>query len=199
MLCSSAAPVFAANENTAADADDIVVLYTNDIHCTNDEGMAYAAIAGYKAQMEDAIGADNVTLVDNGDAIQGAVLGTLSDGEWIVDIMNEVGYDLAIPGNHEFDFGMDQFLDIANNQADYQYLSCNFVDKDGTAVLDPYAMVTYGDTDIAYIGISTPETLSKSTPAFFQDENGNYIYGFCQGENGQELYDRVQDTVDAAR
>ena len=72
MLCSSAAPVFAANENTAADADDIVVLYTNDIHCTNDEGMAYAAIAGYKAQMEDAIGADNVTLVDNGDAIQGA-------------------------------------------------------------------------------------------------------------------------------
>lgn len=199
MLCSSAAPVFAANENIAADADDIVVLYTNDIHCTNDEGMAYAAIAGYKAQMEDAIGADNVTLVDNGDAIQGAVLGTLSDGEWIVDIMNEVGYDLAIPGNHEFDFGMDQFLDIANNQADYQYLSCNFVDKDGTAVLDPYAMVTYGDTDIAYIGISTPETLSKSTPAFFQDENGNYIYGFCQGENGQELYDRVQDTVDAAR
>lgn len=199
MLCSSAAPVFAANENTAADADDIVVLYTNDIHCTNDEGMAYAAIAGYKAQMEDAIGADNVTLVDNGDAIQGAVLGTLSDGEWIVDIMNEVGYDLAIPGNHEFDFGMDQFLDITNNQADYQYLSCNFVDKDGTAVLDPYAMVTYGDTDIAYIGISTPETLSKSTPAFFQDENGNYIYGFCQGENGQELYDRVQDTVDAAR
>ena len=83
MLCSSAAPVFAANENTAADADDIVVLYTNDIHCTNDEGMAYAAIAGYKAQMEDAIGADNVTLVDNGDAIQGAVLGTLSERGWL--------------------------------------------------------------------------------------------------------------------
>lgn len=199
MLCSSAAPVFAANENTAADADDIVVLYTNDIHCTNDEGMAYAAIAGYKAQMEDAIGADNVTLVDNGDAIQGAVLGTLSDGEWIVDIMNEVGYDLAIPGNHEFDFGMDQFLDIAKNQAAYQYLSCNFLDEDGNTVLDPYTIVSYGDTDIAYVGISTPETISKSTPAFFQDENGNYIYSFCQGENGQELYDRVQDTVDAAR
>lgn len=199
MMWSSALPVFAANENTAPDADDIVVLYTNDIHCTSDDGMSYAAIAGYKSEMEATYGADNVTLVDNGDAIQGAVLGTLSDGEWIVDIMNEVGYDLAIPGNHEFDFGMDQFLDIANNQADYQYLSCNFVDKDGTAVLDPYAMVTYGDTDIAYIGISTPETLSKSTPAFFQDENGNYIYGFCQGENGQELYDRVQDTVDAAR
>lgn len=199
MMWSSALPVFAANENTAPDADDIVVLYTNDIHCTSDDGMSYAAIAGYKSEMEATYGADNVTLVDNGDAIQGAVLGTLSDGEWIVDIMNEVGYDLAIPGNHEFDFGMDQFLDIAKNQAAYQYLSCNFLDKDGNAVLDPYKIVSYGDTDIAYVGISTPETISKSTPAFFQDENGNYIYSFCQGENGQELYDRVQDTVDAAR
>lgn len=199
MMWSSALPVFAANENTAPDADDIVVLYTNDIHCTSDDGMSYAAIAGYKSEMEAAYGADNVTLVDNGDAIQGAVLGTLSNGEWIVDIMNEVGYDLAIPGNHEFDFGMDQFLDIAKNQAAYQYLSCNFLDKDGNAVLDPYKIVSYGDTDIAYVGISTPETISKSTPAFFQDENGNYIYSFCQGENGQELYDRVQDTVDAAR
>lgn len=199
MIWSSALPVFAANENTAPDADDIVVLYTNDIHCTSDDGMSYAAITGYKSEMEATYGADNVTLVDNGDAIQGAVLGTLSDGEWIVDIMNEVGYDFAIPGNHEFDFGMDQFLDIAKNQAAYQYFSCNFLDKDGNAVLDPYKIVSYGDTDIAYVGISTPETISKSTPAFFQDENGNYIYSFCQGENGQELYDRVQDTVDAAR
>lgn len=199
MMWGSALPVFAASENTAPDADDIVVLYTNDIHCTSDDGMSYAAIAGYKSEMEATYGADNVTLVDNGDAIQGAVLGTLSDGEWIVDIMNAVGYDLAIPGNHEFDFGMDQFLDIAKNQAAYQYLSCNFLDKDGNTVLDPYKIVSYGDIDIAYVGISTPETISKSTPAFFQDENGNYIYSFCQGENGQELYDCVQDTVDAAR
>ena len=201
MLLSTAAPVFAA-ENTTADTGDIVVLFTNDIHCTSDDGMAYAAIAGYKAQMEGAYGVGNVTLVDNGDAIQGGILGTLSDGEWIVDIMNEVGYDLAIPGNHEFDFGMDQFLDIAENQADYTYLSSNFVDADGDTVLDPYTIISYGasgDADVAYVGISTPETLSKSTPAFFQDENGNYIYGFCQGENGQELYDRVQATVDDAR
>lgn len=197
MLWSLSVPAL-ADENVEAQ-DDIVVLYTNDIHCTSDDGMSYAAIAGYKGEMEAAYGADRVTLVDNGDAIQGAVLGTLSDGEWIVDIMNQVGYDLAIPGNHEFDFGMDQFLDIVDNQADYQYLSCNFVDAEGQAVLDPYTMVSYGDTDIAYVGISTPETLSKSTPAFFQDENGNYIYGFCQDADGQALYDRVQDTVDAAR
>lgn len=199
MLWGCLVPAYASDENATPTEEQIAVLYTNDVHCTNDEGMAYAAIAGYKDQAEATYGADNVTLVDNGDAIQGAVLGTLSNGEWVVDIMNQVGYDLAVPGNHEFDFGMDQFLDIANNQANYQYLSCNFLDKDGSTVLEPYTTMDYGDTEIAYVGISTPETLSKARPAYFQDENGNYIYSFCQGNGGQELYDRVQNTVDEAR
>lgn len=195
MLCALALPAAAAEET----ADGIVVLYTNDIHCTSDDGMTYAAIAGYKAQMEQTYGTDNVTLVDNGDAIQGGVLGSMSNGSWIVDIMNQVGYDLAIPGNHEFDFKVDTFLDIVKNQAKYTYLSCNFLNADGTPVLDAYQMVTYGDTDVAYVGISTPETLSKSAPAYFQNDAGEYIYNFCQGENGKELYDQVQTTVDAAR
>ncbi len=192
-------PVMAADETTEGAQDGIVVLYTNDVHCTADDGTAYAAIAGYKAQMEQTYGANNVTLVDNGDAIQGAALGALSKGSWIVDIMNQVGYDFAVPGNHEFDFGMDTFLDIANNQAEYPYLSCNFLDADGNPVLDAYTMVTYGEIDVAYVGISTPETMTKAAPAYFQDENGTYIYSFCQGDEGQELYDQVQDAVDAAR
>ena len=200
MAGSLCVPAMAADEPSAeAKEEGIVVLYTNDVHCTDDNGMAYAAIAGYKAQMEADYGADNVTLVDNGDAIQGGILGSMSKGSWIVDIMNQVGYDLAIPGNHEFDFGMDTFLDIVNNQAEYTYVSCNFVDVDGNAVLEPYTMVTYGDVDVAYVGISTPETLTKSAPAYFQDDAGNYIYGFCQDDSGQALYDQVQDTVDAAR
>ena len=200
MAGSLCIPAMAADEPSAeAKEEGIVVLYTNDVHCTDDNGMAYAAIAGYKAQMEADYGADNVTLVDNGDAIQGGILGSMSKGSWIVDIMNQVGYDLAIPGNHEFDFGMDTFLDIVNNQAEYTYVSCNFVDVDGNAVLEPYTMVTYGDVDVAYVGISTPETLTKSAPAYFQDDAGNYIYGFCQDDSGQALYDQVQDTVDAAR
>ena len=192
-------PAMAADESAEPAEDGIVVLYTNDVHCTSDDGMAYAAIAGYKAQMEEAYGADHVTLVDNGDAIQGGILGSMSNGSWIVDIMNAVGYDLAIPGNHEFDFKMSTFLDIASNQAEYTYLSCNFVDAEGNPVLEPYSMVTYGAVDVAYVGISTPETLTKSAPAYFQNEAGEYIYGFCQGSDGQELYDQVQDTVDAAR
>ena len=201
MASSFCIPAMAADEGdtTAATDDGIVVLYTNDVHCTSDDGMSYAAIAAYKAEMEASYGADNVTLVDNGDAIQGGILGSLSKGSWIVDIMNNVGYDIAIPGNHEFDFGMDTFLDIAKNQAEYTYVSCNFVDADGKAVLEPYTMVTYGDVDVAYVGISTPETLTKSAPAYFQNDKGEYIYGFCQDKDGKALYDQVQDTVDAAR
>lgn len=200
MAGSLCVPAMAADETSAAAKEEgIVVLYTNDVHCTSDDGMSYAAIAAYKAQMEAAYGADKVTLVDNGDAIQGGILGSMSNGSWIVDIMNHVGYDIAIPGNHEFDFKMETFLDIAKNQAEYTYLSCNFVDADGKAVLDPYTMVTYGDVDVAYVGISTPETLTKSAPAYFQDDAGNYIYGFCQDDSGKALYDQVQDTVDAAR
>ena len=196
MLTGLALPAMAAE---GEDAEGIVVLYTNDVHCTDDDGMSYAAIAGYKAEMEAAYGAGNVILVDNGDAIQGGILGAMSKGSWIVDIMNQVGYDLAIPGNHEFDFGMDTFLDIATNQAEYTYLSCNFVDAEGNTVLEPYLILTYDDVDVAFVGISTPETLTKSAPAYFQDEDGNFIYGFCQGEEGKELYDQVQETVDAAR
>ena len=193
MVFSLAAPAFAADDS----ADGIVVLFTNDVHCTADDGVSYAAIAGYKAEMEAVYGADNVTLVDNGDAIQGGLLGALSDGSWIVDIMNEVGYDLAIPGNHEFDFGVETFLDIVNNQAEYPYLSCNFMDlATNEPVLDSYQIVTYRDVSVAYVGITTPATLS---PAHFQDENGNYIYSFCEGSQGQNLYVQVQDTVDAAR
>ncbi len=196
MACALTVPALAAGPESG---EGIVVLFTNDIHCTSDDGMSYAAIAGYKAEMEEQYGVDNVTLVDDGDAIQGGILGSMSQGSWIVDIMDEVGYDLAIPGNHEFDFGMDTFLDIAQNQADYTYLSCNFVDASGDPVLEPYTMISYGDVDVAYVGISTPETLSKSAPAYFQDDEGSYIYGFCQGNDGQDLYDQVQETVDAAR
>lgn len=191
------APMTAQAES--ATDDDIVVLFTNDVHCTNDEGMSYASIAGYKAEMEAQYGEDAVTLVDNGDAIQGAVLGTLSKGGWIVDLMNEVGYDIAVPGNHEFDFGMETFLDIAENQAKYQYTSCNFLDKNGKTVLKPYVMERYGDVDVAYVGITTPETISKSTPSFFQNDKGEYIYSFCQDANGEALYKQVQKTVDTAR
>ena len=172
---------------SAAPADEIVILHTNDVHCSYE---AYDKVA--------ALAKDADLLVDAGDAIQGGVIGTLSKGEYIVDIMNEIGYDAAIPGNHEFDYDMDQFLKLAKEKAEYPYLSANFVDKTGKPVFDAYKLFEVDGKKVAFVGLTTPETFTKSTPTYFQDGNGNYIYGFCEGGNGQELYAAAQKAIDAA-
>lgn len=181
---------------------DIVVLYTNDVHCAvaedeENQVLGYAKAAGLKKQLEEE-GA-KVALVDAGDSIQGDVIGTLSDGEYIIDIMNQVGYDLAVSGNHEFDYGMEQFLSLAD-KAKFPYVSCNFQDlATGESVFEPYEIIELGGKKIAFLGICTPKTITSSTPKYFQDGAGEYIYGFCQDEDGTALYECVQESADAAK
>ena len=130
-----------------------------------------------------------------GDAIQGEAVGSVTEGAAIVDIMNTVGYDFAVPGNHEFDYGLDRFLEIAQDEAQYEYLSCNFVDllTDST-VFEAYQIVEMNGENVAFVGISTPETYTKSTPAYFQDENGNFVYSFSE----DDFYETIQNAVDSA-
>lgn len=208
MAVGLAVPVFAAPAGDKPEEGKIVILHTNDVHCGIDQvkkddkitNIGYAGLAAYKAEMEAEYGADNVTLIDAGDAIQGETIGNLTDGEYIVKIMNEVGYDLAIPGNHEFDFKVPNFLDLASKTASYDYLCCNFMDlRDNKPAFDGYKVVSYGDVKVGYVGISTPETFTSSTPVYFQDGNGSYIYSFSEGNDGKNLYAAVQNAVDAAK
>ena len=180
----------------AAESTPVVILHTNDVHTATD---GYAAVAAYRTQLEEEYGTGRVTLVDAGDAIQGGPIGTLTEGASLVDIMNYVGYGYAIPGNHEFDYGMDVLLDLAEHEAQYTYLSCNLLDGAGESVFAPYAVEDYGDVQVAYVGVSTPETLTKSNPTHFQDDSGKYIYSFCEDSSGQALYAAVQNAVDSAR
>ena len=176
---------------------EIVILYTNDVHCGVTDGMGYVGVARVKAALEAA--GKEVILVDNGDAVQGDVIGTLSKGEAIVELMNDVGYDVAVIGNHEFDYGMEQFKKNVS-LAKFQYVCCNFIDlSTGESYLKPYTIIEKAGKKIAFVGIDTPESFTKSTPKYFQDAEGNYIYSFCEGNNGQDLFDKVQATVDAAR
>lgn len=176
--------------------EDIVVLYVNDVHCGIDDNLGYQDLATVKNAYEKL--GHKVIVVDCGDAVQGDVVGTLSKGEYIINIMNEVGFDVAIPGNHEFDYGMDRFNELVA-MADFPYVSCNFVDNDGKAVLAPYTVIDADGVKIAFVGISTPKTITSSTPKYFMNENGEYIYNFCQDETGEALYAQVQAAVDAAR
>lgn len=174
---------------------DVVVLFTSDVHCGIDQGFGYAGLAAIRQSMEDA--GNHVVLVDNGDSIQGEPIGTMTTGEALIELMNVVGYDLAIPGNHEFDYGMDRFLELTE-KADFPYISANF-NKDGELVFAPYLVKEFDGVKIAFVGITTPKTITTSTPKYFQDEDGNFIYGFMQDESGEKLYAAVQSAVDAAR
>ena len=174
---------------------EIYVLFTSDVHCGVDQGFGYAGLK----QIRDTLEARGYTtiLVDDGDSIQGEAIGTLSKGETIVKLMNDVGYDVAIPGNHEFDYGMDRFLELSD-MAEYQYISCNF-NHQGELVFEPYVIVEAAGQRIAFIGVTTPETMASSTPANFQNGDGEYIYGFFQDDTGEGVYTAVQSAVDAAR
>lgn len=174
---------------------DLVIYYTNDVHCGISDNLGYAALSALKQKSLDE--GDNVLLADAGDSIQGAAIGTLTDGEYIVDIMNEVGYDIAIPGNHEYDYGMSNFLQLSE-KAQYDYICSNFIDlATNKSVFKPYEIKEFDELKIAFIGITTPKTFSSSTPAFFQNEDGEYIYSFCQGDG--ELYENVQASIDSAK
>ncbi len=184
----------------ASQAGDIVVFYTNDVHTHMDnEGLRYSNVAAMKRDLA-AAGA-NVLLVDAGDQIQGTAYGSMDKGETIISLMNAAGYDLATLGNHEFDYGMEGAMN-AISWAEFPYVSANFYhEANGTKtgnVLDAYKVFEFGETEVAFIGITTPESFTKSTPAYFQDGNGNYIYGIAGGKDGAELYASVQTAIDAA-
>ena len=191
MLLSGAA---LAEEATPALTQDVVVLFTSDVHCGIDQGWGYAGLAA----MRDSLKADNhVLLVDDGDAIQGETIGTLTKGSAIIELMNIIGYDVAIPGNHEFDYGMENFLTLTK-QANFPYISANFTYQD-ELVFAPYLIKEFDGVKIAFVGITTPNTLTSSTPVYFQDAEGKYVYGFMQDDTGEKLYAAVQSAVDAAR
>lgn len=190
LLCG----VAVAEEATSALTKDVVVLFTSDIHCGIDQGWGLIGVAAIR----DGLSAKNhVLLVDNGDAVQGETIGTLTNGSAVVELMNKVGYDIATIGNHEFDYGMENFLELTK-KADYPYISANFNYK-GELVFAPYIIKEFDGVKIAFVGVTTPNTLTSSTPVYFQDENGEYVYGFFQDTTGEKLYAAVQSAVDSAR
>ncbi|MBQ4468747.1 MAG: bifunctional metallophosphatase/5'-nucleotidase [Synergistaceae bacterium] len=176
---------------------DIIIVYTNDVHCGVDDFVGYAGLAQYRKQMQAL--SPYVTLVDAGDAVQGATIGAISQGRYIIEIMNYLGYDVAVPGNHEFDYGWSQFENFVKNLS-CGYVSCNLVDAvTGQLFLKPYKIIKYGNTKVAYVGICTPATITSSTPSSFMDSSGNYIYDFCGDLTGEKLCEAVQKAVNKAR
>ena len=191
----------AASACWSGEKSEVTILYTNDVHTYIDKQapqLTYAAIAALKKSYEDA--GKKVLLVDAGDHVQGTAYGSMDEGASIIQLMNAAGYDAATPGNHEFDYGMDRAKELMKD-ADFPYLSCNWMDlRTGLRVLPSVKVFVRGGVRIAFVGITTPETITKSTPAYFMNKAQNkYIYDILGGEDGQKLYSAVQKAIDKAK
>lgn len=202
---SLGAPAASAEETNCflGDKSAVTILYTNDVHTYIDNKspkLTYQGIAALKKSYEDA--GQNVLLVDAGDHIQGTAYGSMDDGATIIKLMNEAGYDLATPGNHEFDYGMDRAKAVMK-EADFPYISCNWMDLHvglPVPVLSDIKMFTIGGARIAFVGVTTPESITKSTPAYFMDKKqSRYVYDILGGEDGQKLYKAVQKSINKAK
>ena len=191
----------AASACWTGEKSEVTILYTNDVHTYIDKQapeLTYAAIAALKQSYQDA--GKKVLLVDAGDHVQGTAYGSMDQGASIIELMNAAGYDAATPGNHEFDYGMDRAKELMRD-ADFPYLSCNWVDlRTNLRVLPEIKVFVRGGVRIAFVGITTPETFTKSTPAYFMNASQTkYIYDILGGDDGQKLYKAVQKAIDKAK
>ena len=186
VICSIlVATVFIQNRENAP----IVILYENDSHCAVD---GYSKLLAIKNEISE--GGNYVGVVSGGDFVQGGTLGAVSKGEYIVNLMNKVGYDAIALGNHEFDYQLPRLTEL-NGMSNTKFLSCNFAKiGEDASYFEPYTIVSYGNVDIAYIGITTPETITSAYPSQFKNDNGEIIYTF----NEENLCEIVQANIDAA-
>lgn len=188
---------------------EVTILYTNDVHTyiantvkdangNKVPGLSYGSIVALRDDLKAQ--GKQVALVDAGDHIQGTAYGALDNGASIIKFMNAAKYDIATIGNHEFDYGAARVFEVIK-EANFPYVACNFL-KEGSnkTVVEPFKVLKFGKTKVAFVGIMTPETYTKSTPAYFMDEaQTKFIYKISAGEDGQELYDTVQTAIDQAK
>ncbi len=192
--------LFATGCESHEQTENIYIIYTNDVASHIDENFGYAGVKGYKTYLES----ENkyVCLVDAGDYYDG-LISELSGGEYITQIMNVVGYDVAAVGNQEFSVGLDHLAkDIS--ESDFDYVSCNIKHtgpgKDVLEGIKPYVIKKFGGVRVAFIGVTTPEVMAPDKRAYEAiTENGEFIYHFYEENDGKDLYEQIQKTVNKVR
>lgn len=193
-----AVPLYACGQKAAL-TEDLYIFFTSDVHCSYAENFGFPAL---RALIDDTRAEHhNVALVDLGDYIQGGTAGAFTRGEMIIRLMNRMGYDAAAIGNHEFDYGIQRLKELAD-MAEFPLTACNIrytgSGENGLKDVAEYVMKEYDGVKVAFIGVTTPNAITSSTPAAFQ-ENGEFVYDLYREEDGLALAAKVQETVDRAR
>ena len=176
-------------------SNDIVIIHLNDVHCGFNDTIGYDGFVLYRKELEKKY--KKVIAVDVGDHAQGGVLGAISEGEAVLDILNKIKFDVITLGNHEFDYGIEQ-LNKLNEKMSTKYISLNACyRKNKTQLFEPSTMVEAGGKKIGFIGIVTPLTFSKTYLSTLRESDGTAIYNFLS--NKEELYTTIQEEIDKLR
>ena len=187
--------LFSCGEDTPKVQDkDISIIYTTDVHCAVDTNLGYAKVDAYRNSLKET---NYVALVDSGDYLQGEFIGAISKGEYVMEIINEMDYDVLTIGNHEFDYGIDILKDRLTSFKG-EVVSCNFSyigEKENKLdMIKPYVIKEYGIKKVGFLGITTPATPTTSNPNTFI-EDGKVAYDFG-AKTAQDFYDLIQTNID---
>ncbi len=149
----------------------VVILYENDVHCAVD---GYSKLAGLRNAIQSADTAECI-IVSSGDYIQGGKWGALSNGQYIVDLMNAVEYSAVTIGNHEFDFRVPKLLELSD-KFNMPVTCVNFGEfNSNERFFKSYVMCRVAERNIAFVGVVSPEALKDEFYAFY-DEDGKQQY-----------------------
>jgi len=146
------------------DQPGFTILHTNDTHgyYGDDGNLGFSTVKSLKDELEAQ--GQIVFLVDDGDFLQGTSYATITTGQASVDVMNEVGYDLATIGNHEFDYTFDTMIE-RTSQLDFPVICSNLVySSTGENVYPEYTVIEKGGIKLGFFGLLTTETV-KTTKA----------------------------------
>lgn len=175
-------------EKPVGPARTIVILHDNDVHCDID---GYAKLAGLRNSIQDTA---YVAVVSSGDYLQGGTAGVLSDGSYIMDVLQAVGYDALTLGNHEFDYYAPRLFELLDEYEPPVVCANLFDAKTGERCLPAYLIKEYGPTKVAFVGVITPETEEAEFYAL-HDDAGNKLFDL----RADDTYALVQQAVDDAR
>jgi len=158
------AVVFSFGSFAAETGTDITIVHINDTHAKVFEGKYDGMGLAKVAEKVDALRAENpnTLLLDAGDSFHGTTFATLEEGASVVKLMNAMKYDALAAGNHDFNYGQDRLIELAD-MADFPVLGAN-VKKDGQAVLESYVIKEFDGVKVGIFGLSSPETAYKTHP-----------------------------------
>lgn len=144
----------------------ISVVHVNDTHgrVEENEKNGELGFAKLKTYYDNKNVANNALLLNAGDVVHGTTFATISSGDSVVNVMNQMGFDAMTAGNHDFNYGYQRLIEL-NEKANFPIFAANVVNVEGNNILDTDSIIDVDGVKVGIFGLATEETKTKSSPA----------------------------------